>query len=224
MTASRRARELRTELERMDEELKEFAPFVNAEDKRALVSEVRTEGERLRMQQSHLESDLEAVSMEKPVQWPTILGLIMLVMGAVLIPLVKPYLVGIVVAVAGIILLAYGIDRLLGWRRQLRLAQANMLKGEVSIRKNERALQNALSQFGFQDYDEYVRQLGKCDRQIDRRNETAHKLERHHRRPRLVCLRTGEQGPGPADQCQAERTQGTARFQDGPSATAGTGS
>ncbi len=172
----RRARELRTELERMDEELKEFVPFVNAEDKRALISEVRTEGERLRMQQSHLESDLEAVSMEKPVQWPTILGLIMLVMGAVLIPLVKPYLVGIVVAVAGIVLLAYGIDRLLGWRRQFRLAQANMLKGEVSIRKNERALQNALSQFGFQDYDEYVRQLGKCDRQIDRRNETAHKL------------------------------------------------
>jgi uncharacterized protein YhaN len=51
-----------------------------------------------------------------------------------------------------------------------------MLKGEVSIRKNERALQNVLSQFGFQDYDEYVRQLGKCDRQIDKRNETAHKL------------------------------------------------
>jgi uncharacterized protein YhaN len=56
------------------------------------------------------------------------------------------------------------------------LAQANMLKGEVSIRKNERALQNVLNQFGFRDYDEYVRQLGKCDRQIDKRNETAHKL------------------------------------------------
>jgi DNA repair exonuclease SbcCD ATPase subunit len=172
----RRARELRTELERMDEELKEFAPFVNAEDKRALVSEARTEGERLRTQQSHLESDLEAVSTEKPVLWPMMLGSIMLVMGAVLIPLVNPYLVGIVVAVAGIVLLAYGIDRVLGWRRQVRLAQANMLKGEVSMRKNERALQNALSQLGFQDYDEYVRQLGKCDRQIDRRNETGHKL------------------------------------------------
>ena len=172
----RRARELRTELERMDEELKEFAPFVNAEDKRALVSEVRTEGERLITQQSHLENDLEAVNTERPMLWPMMLGVVMLVAGAVLIPLVKPYLAGIVVAVAGIILLVYGIDRQLGWRRRVRVAKANMLKGEVSIRKNGRALQNALSQLGFQDYDEYVRQLGKCDRQIDRRNETAHKL------------------------------------------------
>jgi uncharacterized protein YhaN len=172
----KRAKELRTELERMDQELKEFAPFIDAEDKRALISEVRTEGERLRTQQSHLESDLEAVSTEKPVVWPVLLGTALLVAGALVVPLFKVYLVGIPAAVVGIALLAYAVDRRLAWRRQLRLAQANVLKGEVSIRKNERALQNALSQFGFQDYDEYVRQLGKCDRQIDKRNETAHKL------------------------------------------------
>jgi uncharacterized protein YhaN len=173
-----RARELRTELERMDQELKEFAPFIDAEDKRALVSDLRTEGERLRTEQSHLESDLEAVSTEKPMVWPVVLGTALLVAGAlvILVPVLRVYLVGIPLAVAGIALLAYAIDRRLAWRRQLRLAQANMLKGEVSIRKNERALQNVLNQFGFRDYDEYVRQLGKCDRQIDKRNETAHKL------------------------------------------------
>jgi uncharacterized protein YhaN len=172
----RRAKDLRTELERMDQELKEFAPFINAEDKRALVSEIRTEGERLRIQQSHLESDLEAVSTERPLVWPLLLGTTVLVGGVVVIPLFKAYVAGIPAAVAGIVLLAYVLDRRLAWRRRVRLAQANLLKGEVSIRKNERALQNALSQFGFQDYDEYVRQLGKCDRQIDKRNETAHKL------------------------------------------------
>jgi hypothetical protein len=172
----RRAKDLRTELERMDQELKEFAPFINAEDKRALVSEIRTEGERLRIQQSHLESDLEAVSTERPLVWPLLLGTTVLVGGVVVIPLFKAYVAGIPAAVVGIVLLAYVLDRRLAWRRRVRLAQANLLKGEVSIRKNERALQNALSQFGFQDYDEYVRQLGKCDRQIDKRNETAHKL------------------------------------------------
>ncbi|HWR71250.1 MAG TPA: AAA family ATPase [Dehalococcoidia bacterium] len=172
----RRAKELRTELERMDQELKEFAPFIGAEDKRALISEVRTEGERLRIQQSHLENDLEAVSTERPVVWPVLLGTALLVAGALVGFLLKVYLVGIPAAVVGIALLAYAVDRRLAWRRRLRLAQANMLKGEVSMSKNERALQNALSQFGFQDYDEYVRQLGKCDRQIDKRNETAHKL------------------------------------------------
>jgi uncharacterized protein YhaN len=141
-----------------------------------LVSEIRTEGERLRIQQSHLESDLEAVSTERPLVWPLLLGTTVLVGGVVVIPLFKAYVAGIPAAVAGIVLLAYVLDRRLAWRRRVRLAQANLLKGEVSIRKNERALQNALSQFGFQDYDEYVRQLGKCDRQIDKRNETAHKL------------------------------------------------
>ena len=172
----RRARELKSELERMDEELKEFAPFIGAEDKRRLVSDAGTEGERLKMQQSHLESDLETVNLQTPVLWPVVVGAAMLVIGAVLIPLVEPYLAGIVAAVAGIILLAYGIDRRLGWRRQVRLAKANMLKVEVPIRKNEQALRNALSHFGFQDYDEYVRQLGRCDQQIDKRNEIAHKL------------------------------------------------
>jgi len=172
----RRARELKTELERMDAELKEFAPFIGAEDKRRLVSDAGTEGERLKMQQSHLESDLETVNLQMPVLWPVVVGVTMLVVGAVLIPLVEPYLAGIVAAVAGIILLAYGIDRRLGWRRQVRLAKANMLKVEVPIRKNEQALRNALSHFGFQDYDEYVRQLGRCDQQIDKRNEISHKL------------------------------------------------
>lgn len=171
-----RARELRAELEGMDQELKEYAPFINAEDKRGMVSDLRTEGERLRTQQSHLESDLETVGTERPLVWPVLLGTALLVAGAVVIPLFKAYLVGIPGAVAGIALLAYAVDRRLAWRRRFRLAQANMIKGEVSIRKNERALQNALGQFGFQDYDEYVRQLGKCDRQIDKRNEIAHKL------------------------------------------------
>jgi len=172
----RRGRELRTELEHLDQELKEFAPFINAEDKRAQVSAIRTEGERLRTQQSHLESDLETVSTEKPVVWPVLLGTAMLVAGALVIPLFRAYLVGIPMAVVGIVLLAYAVERRLAWRRQVRLAQANLLKGEVSIRKNERALENALRQFGFQDYNDYVRQLSRCDRQIDKRNEIAHKL------------------------------------------------
>jgi len=172
----RRGRELRTELEHLDQELKEFAPFINAEDKRAQVSAIRTDGERLRTQQSHLESDLETVSTEKPVVWPVLLGTAMLVAGALVIPLFRAYLVGIPMAVVGIVLLAYAVERRLAWRRQVRLAQANLLKGEVSIRKNERALENALRQFGFQDYNDYVRQLSRCDRQIDKRNEIAHKL------------------------------------------------
>ena len=172
----RRGRELRTELEHLDQELKEFAPFINAEDKRAQVSAIRTDGERLRTQQSHLESDLETVSTEKPVVWPVLLGAAMLVAGALVIPLFRAYLVGIPMAVVGIVLLAYAVERRLAWRRQVRLAQANLLKGEVSIRKNERALENALRQFGFQDYNDYVRQLSRCDRQIDKRNEIAHKL------------------------------------------------
>ena len=172
----RRGRELRTELEHLDQELREFAPFINAEDKRAQVSAIRTDGERLRTQQSHLESDLETVSTEKPVVWPVLLGTAMLVAGALVIPLFRAYLVGIPMAVVGIVLLAYAVERRLAWRRQVRLAQANLLKGEVSIRKNERALENALRQFGFQDYNDYVRQLSRCDRQIDKRNEIAHKL------------------------------------------------
>jgi uncharacterized protein YhaN len=78
--------------------------------------------------------------------------------------------------VAGVIVLAYAIERRRAWRRELRWAEANVLKGEVAIRKNDRALLNALNQFGFHDYDEYVRALGRCDRRIDKRNETAHKL------------------------------------------------
>ena len=172
----RRARELRAELERMDEDLKEFALFIAADDKRRLVSDVKTEGERLRTQQSHLESDLEEVGTRRPAVWPTLLGAAVLVAGAVLIPLVKPFVSGVLAAVAGVIVLAYAIDRRLAWRRELRLAQANMIKGEAAIRKNDRALLNALNQFGFHDYDEYVRALGRCDRRIDKRNETAHKL------------------------------------------------
>jgi len=108
--------------------------------------------------------------------WPVVLGALILVTGAVLIPLVDPYVAGTVAAVTGVILLAYGIDRRLGWRRQVRLAKANILKVEVPIRKNEQALRTALGHFRFQDYDEYVSQLGRCDQQIDKRNEIAHKL------------------------------------------------
>jgi hypothetical protein len=172
----KRARELKSELERMDEDLREFAPFIGAEDKRRLVSDARTEGERLRMQQSHLENDLETVISQKPALWPMVLGAITLVTGVVLILFVQPYVAGIVSAVAGTLLVAYGIDRRLGWRRQVRLAKANMLKVEVPIRKNEQALRTALGHFRFQDYDEYVSQLGRCDQQIDKRNEIAHKL------------------------------------------------
>jgi len=110
------------------------------------------------------------------VVWPVLLGTAMLVAGALVIPLFRAHLVGIPMAVVGIVLLAYAVERRLAWRRQVRLAQANLLKGEVSIRKNERALENALRQFGFQDYNDYVRQLSRCDRQIDKRNEIAHKL------------------------------------------------
>jgi len=172
----RRARELRTELERMDEELKEFTLFIAADDKRRLVSDVKTEGERLRTQQSHLDSDLEEVGTRRPAVWPILLGAAVLVAGVVLIPLVEPFVPGVLAAVAGVIVLAYAIERRLAWRRDLRLVEANVLKGEAAIRKNDRALLNALNQFGFHEYDEYVRQLGRCDRRIDKRNETAHKL------------------------------------------------
>jgi hypothetical protein len=172
----RRAVDLKIEMERTDEGLKEFALFIGSKDQLTLVSDTRTEGERLKIQRSHLDNDLDTIRMQKPAAWPMLAGAAMMMTGAVLIPMVNPYAVGTAVAVTGIVLLAYGIDRRMGWQRQVRLAKANTLKVEGQIRKNEQVLHACLSRFGFQNYDEYVRQLAKCDRKIDRRNEIAQRL------------------------------------------------
>ncbi len=169
-----RARALKSELDRMDEELKEFAPFFDADDKMRLVANVRAEGERLRMQQSHLEGDLDASRIDKPALWPVAASAVLVLMGVVLGLAIEPYWG--TAALPGILLLAYWIDRWLGWRRQVRLEKARLLKLEIPLRKNEQALRAALAPFGFQDYDEYVRQLSRCDYQIDKRNEIANKL------------------------------------------------
>ncbi|MDM7998895.1 MAG: AAA family ATPase [Dehalococcoidia bacterium] len=173
----KQAQEIQTELERMDRELKGFARLIDAADKRARISEIRTEGERLAIEQSHLESDLEIISMGRPLVWPLLLGTVLLIAGAAVVPVFETYSVGIPVAMVGILLLAYGAERRLAWRRQLRQARASLLEGEAAIRRNERALQEVLGQLGFQDYEEYVRQLGACDHQIDRRNELARRLK-----------------------------------------------
>ncbi len=169
-----RARGLKSELERLDEELREFAPFFDADEKMRLVADARAESERLKMQRSHLEDDLEAINMDKPALWPVAIGVVVLLLGIVLGIVVEPYWSA--AALPGILLLVYWLDRWLGWRRQVRLAKARLLKLEVPVRKNEQALRTALGPFGFQDYDEYVKQLSRCDYQIDKRNEIANKL------------------------------------------------
>jgi len=59
---------------------------------------------------------METIVDQRPKPWPLLVGAALVVTGVVLIPLVQPYL-GVPAAVVGILLLAYGIDRRLSWRR-----------------------------------------------------------------------------------------------------------
>lgn len=169
----RRARELKAELDRLDEELTRYSGFFGAEEKVKQAEDVSAEGQRLRSQEVGPKAELKAIEGQRPAPWPLISGLI-LVAGGLLGLLASPYL-GII-TVAGVFLSGYWFMSWSSWKERVKEAASRVAELEGENRSGDDKLNGIVGSLGFRDYEELLREFKKYGDLMGRRNEVANRL------------------------------------------------
>ena len=170
----RRARELKAELDRLDEELTRYSGFFGAEEKVKQAEDASEKNQRLRSQEADLKAELKAIEGQRPASWPLISGLILVAGGLLLSLLALPYLAFI--TVAGVLLSGYWFMSWRGWKERVKAAAIRTAELGGEIRSGDDKLSNVLRSLGFRDYEELAREFKKYGDLMGRRNEVANKL------------------------------------------------
>jgi len=168
-----RAKELKSELGNLGEQLKRFSSFAEAEKKKERVSAIQEELQNLNTQQVGLEEDTKAVRKQQPALWSLVLGVVLLTGGLVGL-LVSKYF-GIV-ATVGIACAVYWLISRMTWQRQLGLISRKKLPLEKDIRDHNLTMKDLLNAFACSDYTEYKGRLAEYEGIVGKRKEVSDKL------------------------------------------------
>ena len=168
-----RAKGLKSDLDALDRELKEFSHFVEAEEKIEQVNTVQGELQGLEKQQARLEEDIKTARRQRPSLWLLWSGVGLMIGG--LIGLFASKYSGIVVG-AGFIFLIYWLISHTAWKRQDKSISEKTAHLERDIHRNNSMMEELLGSFGCSDYAEYEKRLREYKRVSDKRKEVSNKL------------------------------------------------
>ena len=168
-----RARGFKSELDGLDEQLKQFTCFIGAEEKIKQIGGAKTELQGLERQRAELQGDLEALRRQRPALWPLLSGIVLMAAG--LVGLIASQYSGIVAGV-GLVLSVYWWVSQTAWRRHTESTRGRAAQLENGIQRNNEAINRFLNSFGFAEYEEFQRQFGEYEKAVERRKEVSNKL------------------------------------------------
>ncbi len=169
----RRAKEYKSKLASLDENLKQFACFIGAEEKIKQMDDARMELQGLERQRADLQGDMKTLQGQRPALWMLLSGLVL--MSAGLVGLIASKYLG-VAAVVGFLLSVYWLISQGTWRKQIKSMSCKAAELEGQIQSDNEVVEHILNSFGFKDYDEYQRQFGNYKDNIGERKEIRDKL------------------------------------------------
>jgi DNA repair exonuclease SbcCD ATPase subunit len=169
-----RAKELKSKIDNLENELRQFSRFINAEVGLRQVDAAKTRLAELSRQRSGLEDDLKALRRQKPPPWTLVSGLALVVGGLVGL-IANPYLGA--VAVAGLLISAYWAITIAAWQRQIKLATRKTDELEREFHDSTEKAQSLLNEFGCKDYDEYERRLAEYRTKTEAKRDALNQLE-----------------------------------------------
>ncbi|MDD5037810.1 MAG: hypothetical protein PHN78_00590 [Dehalococcoidales bacterium] len=170
----RRAKELKSKLDSLDEELKRFASFIDAEEKIDQLGNIKRTLEEKGRQKVSLEDDMKALKKQRPAFWMIFLGPLLMVGGLIGL-IASPYL-GIA-AIAGFLLSAYWLISQRDWKKQVKSVSQKLAELESQLKNSEGETRRLLNALGCTDYTGYERQLVEYTNTIEAKKETTAKLD-----------------------------------------------
>ena len=169
-----RAKELKSKIDSLENDLQPFSAFVNAGEKVELVDSFTARVAELSQKRGDLRDGLKALEEQKPAPWALAAGLA-LVVGGIVGLLVSPYL--LFITVVGSVLTAYWAITLSTRHRQIKLSRQTDDHLEAEFRDENEKAQNLLNDFGCKDHAEYKRRLAEYRIKTEARRDALSRLE-----------------------------------------------
>jgi len=168
-----RAKGLKSTLDRLAEELKQFSCIIDAEEKTEQLNVAHSELQSLERQRAGLEEDIKTVRRQSPSLWLLLSGVGLMIGG--LIGLVASNYLAIVAGI-GFVFSLYWLISYMAWKRQKKSISEKTAQFESDVRHNNSVINELLSSFGCGDYAQYERQFKEYKRITDKRKEESDKL------------------------------------------------
>lgn len=168
-----RAKGLKSALDGLAEELKQFSCFIDAGEKIERLNVAYSELQSLERQRAGLEEAIKTVRRQSPSLWLLLSGVGLMIGG--LIGLVASNYLAIVAGI-GFVFLLYWLISHMAWKRQKKSISEKTAQFESDVRRNNSVIKELLSSFGCGDYAQYERQFREYKRITDKRKEASDKL------------------------------------------------
>ncbi|MBI4187538.1 MAG: hypothetical protein HY530_08570 [Chloroflexi bacterium] len=170
----RRARELKSKLDGLDEELKRLACFTGAEGQIEQLGDFKRKLEDIARQRARLQEDIKALQGQKPALWVLLLGSVLMAGGLAGL-IVSRYLLGAVAV--GFPFLVYWLVSRMAWRKQVNSASQKAAELESQSKDNGGQAGQLLKALGFEDYNQYEGQLAEYRGKIEARKGIGGRLD-----------------------------------------------
>lgn len=170
----KRAKELKSNLDKQNGELTEFTCFVGQEGNVEQLKDAKNQVKDLEGEKADLEREIKAIQgQEHARRWMFITGLIATIGG--LLGLLLTKYAG-TAAVSGLLMLGYWLMKQRDFKGHIKAKSSKIGDLEAQIRGNQNVVINILNSFGFEDYAECLAKFQEYSRSVSSRKETADKL------------------------------------------------
>jgi DNA repair exonuclease SbcCD ATPase subunit len=169
-----RAKDLKLNVDRQNEELKGSTCFEGAEGKIKQLQTDKSEIENFEKRRFELQEKIKTFQGLKPALWTLILGLILVVAGLMGL-IITTYLV--VVAIAGLLLSVYWLISQKMWSAQIKTMTSGIEDLETPIQSAKDKTRNILNELGFENYDICLKRFEEYNKVLSARKETENMLK-----------------------------------------------
>jgi uncharacterized protein YhaN len=169
-----RSKELKSEIDNLENELRTFSPFLNAEEKIEGLNATRGRLDMLSQQKAEFQNSLTTLEKEKPALWTLVAG-VALIMGGLISLIANTYLW--IASIFGLSLSAYWLIARRVWQKQVKSAIRKMGETEERLQSNEEEAERLLDGLGCKDYDNYHERLTEYRTKIEDKRDALSKLD-----------------------------------------------
>ncbi|MCX6012452.1 MAG: AAA family ATPase, partial [Chloroflexi bacterium] len=170
----KKVKELKTQLETLELELKPYTAFIGAHDRVEQVNSAYGQYQAEEKDAIVAEKDFENVNSRKTVKWPVITGLLLIIFG---LGMMGTTAYTGIAAIPGVILLFYWFFALRSWRREVEQASLRAAREEEHLQNIEQELKTLLRNFNCSDYAEFKHKTNEYRPKLDKRNDIASRLK-----------------------------------------------
>ena len=170
-----RAKQLKSDLDKQNGEIKKLECFKGAEDKIQRLKTAKSNIQGLEKQRIDLQNNMKTSQAQRPALWMLILGLILMLVGSVAGLIITGYLW--VVAVGGLLLSVYWLTVSKAQIDTIKKIAGDIEKLDKSIQVNEFEMRNTLNELGFENYDVCLRSFEEYTNKLSDIEQTENMLK-----------------------------------------------